>query len=55
MQEGHEDQWFLLGMNGRLGALLVIEPGEPHAIHAEEGPLVFVAFLHGAPIAQQTA
>ncbi len=35
------------------GALLVFEPNEPHAIHAEEEPLVFVAFLHGAPIAQQ--
>lgn len=34
------------------GALLVLEPGEPHAIHAQEEPLVFVAFLHGAPGAQ---
>lgn len=34
------------------GALLVFEPGEPHAIHAQEEPLVFVAFLHGAPGAQ---
>ncbi len=33
------------------GALLVFEPGEPHAIHAGEEPLVFVAFLHGAPAA----
>lgn len=34
------------------GALLVFEPGEPHAIHAQEEPLVFAAFLHGAPGAQ---
>jgi quercetin dioxygenase-like cupin family protein len=35
------------------GALLVFEPNEPHAIQAEEEPLVFIAFLHGAPLAQQ--
>lgn len=34
------------------GALLVFEPGEPHAIHAQDEALVFVAFLHGAPGAQ---
>lgn len=34
------------------GALLVFEPGEPHAIHAQDEPLVFVALLHGAPGAQ---
>ncbi|MBX7236523.1 MAG: cupin domain-containing protein [Caldilineales bacterium] len=34
------------------GALLVFAPGEPHAIHAQEEALVFLAFLHGAPGAQ---
>ena len=26
--------------------------GEKHAIRAEDEPLVFLAFLHGAPLAQ---
>jgi quercetin dioxygenase-like cupin family protein len=34
------------------GMLLVFEPGEPHAIHAQDEPLILVAFLHGAPGAQ---
>lgn len=34
------------------GALLVFEPGEPHAIQAQEEALIFVAFLQGAPGAQ---
>lgn len=34
------------------GALLVFQPDEPHAIRAQEEPLIFVAFLHGAPGAQ---
>ena len=43
------------GQEARLGpgSLLVFESNEPHAIHAEEESLVFVVFLHGAPIAQQ--
>jgi quercetin dioxygenase-like cupin family protein len=43
------------GQETRLGpgSLLVFEPNEPHAIHAEDESLVFVAFLHGAPITQQ--
>lgn len=36
------------------GALLVFEPGESHAIQAQAEALVFVAFLHGAPVAQGT-
>jgi quercetin dioxygenase-like cupin family protein len=34
------------------GTLLVFEPGESHAVHADEEALIFVAFLHGAPAAQ---
>lgn len=34
------------------GTLLVFDPGETHAIHADGEELVFVAFLHGAPAAQ---
>ena len=44
--EGREDRF-------GPGALLVFEPNEPHAIRAEEEPLVFITFLHGASIAQQ--
>lgn len=31
------------------GAMLVINPGEPHAIRALDEALVFVALLHGSP------
>jgi hypothetical protein len=31
---------------------LIFEPGEVHAIRAQDEELVFVAFLHGAPAAQ---
>lgn len=34
------------------GSLLIFEPGEVHAIRAQDEELVFVAFLHGAPAAQ---
>lgn len=34
------------------GALLIFDVGEKHAIRAEDEPLVFLAFLHGAPLAQ---
>lgn len=36
------------------GDLLVFAPGESHAIQAQDEALVFVAFLHGAPVAQRT-
>lgn len=31
------------------GAMLVLDPGEPHAIRAPNEDLVFVAMLHGSP------
>ncbi|MCB0204777.1 MAG: cupin domain-containing protein [Anaerolineae bacterium] len=34
------------------GSLLIFDVGEKHAIRAESEPLVFLAFLHGAPQAQ---
>ena len=34
------------------GSLLIFEPGEVHAIRAQDEELVFMAFLHGAPAAQ---
>ena len=34
------------------GSLLIFDVGEKHAIRAEAEPLVFLAFLHGAPLAQ---
>ena len=34
------------------GSLLIFEPGEVHAIRAQDEELVFVALLHGAPAAQ---
>lgn len=34
------------------GTLLIFDVGEKHAIRAESEPLVFLAFLHGAPQAQ---
>lgn len=35
------------------GSLLLFDPGERHAIRAEDEDLVFMVFLHGAPAAQQ--
>jgi quercetin dioxygenase-like cupin family protein len=39
------------GQEQRLGpgTLIILETGEPHAIHADGEELVFVAFLHGVP------
>lgn len=37
------------------GTLLVVAAGEAHAIRAEDEELVFLAFLHGVPGAQQHA
>lgn len=34
------------------GTLLIFDVGEVHAIRAQDEPLVFLAFLHGAPLAQ---
>ena len=34
------------------GTLLVFDPGEQHAIRAQDEDLVFLGFLHGAPGAQ---
>ncbi len=36
-------------------ALLTFDPGEQHAIRAQDEELVFLAFLQGAPVAQQEA
>ncbi len=33
------------------GTLLVFDVGEPHAIRAADEEVVFLAFLHGAPLA----
>ncbi len=33
------------------GTLLIYDAGERHAIRAEDEELVFLAFLHGAPLA----
>ncbi len=32
--------------------LLVFNAGENHAVHAVDGELVFIGFLHGSPLAQ---
>lgn len=43
--DGHEERY-------GPGTLLIFDVGEKHAIRAESEPLVFLAFLHGAPLAQ---
>jgi quercetin dioxygenase-like cupin family protein len=48
--------WFS-GADGREqqagpGTLLIFDVAEEHVVRAQDEPLVFLAFLHGAPLAQ---
>lgn len=44
---GHDGQEQRFGP----GTLLIFDVGEPHAIRADDEEVVFLAFLHGAPLA----